>query len=201
MAKDEKGGKIRVVVFELEGSNETLQESLRTVASALGRSGNVVRGPVIAYPPTHIENAPIPSIAENMTSAEEEEFDVIESEPKKVPAERTKRNRTVRTPAVLELDLTSGDPSFAAFVASKNPSTVRDKYLIIAAWLKEYRQVEPIGQEHIYTCFRAMGWGVQKDLGATFRTGKRDGFFNSTGRGSGNYIINHIGLDRVRKMH
>jgi hypothetical protein len=192
MPKDEKGGKIRVLVFELEGSNETLQESLRTVAGALGRTVQLIRPALQAQPALN-------ETGESVTAVLAEEAEYVEAQQASVTvAERPKRNRINRTPEIVEIDLKGGTIAFEAFAGKKNPTSDRDRYLVIAAWLKEYHNLDPIGQDHAYTCYRAMKWTVPKDVGSTFRNGKRDGLYKPAGKGM--YSINHIGLNEVEKM-
>lgn len=195
MAKEDKGGKIRVIVFELEGSNETIQESLRTVASAIGRPVIAVRAP---------NSLPTPTLVDTKTSLPiSDEAMLVDGEPVTTANEsqlsKSKKSRPApRTPQVIELDLKSGDMSLEIFCQQKNPSTDLDKYLIIATWLKRYRGIEPISQEHVYTCYRFLSWKIPKDVGQTFRNGKSKGYFRSQEKGL--FSLTHIGDNKVQEM-
>lgn len=47
MAREDKG-KIRIMMVELEGSNQTVQEGLRTLSATVARSFGVMRAPAPA---------------------------------------------------------------------------------------------------------------------------------------------------------
>jgi hypothetical protein len=198
MAKPEKG-KMRIRFFEvdLEGSDETLLESVRNAAILANRGGpvRVIKQLGATTNPAHEATMEGPS--EEPVFAEEQLFDSDASGA--AQSLKTKRSaRSYATPEVLDIDLKGGAISFAAYVDTAKPDDTTKKYLIVAAWLKEHRQISSIDANHVYTCFRAAGWGVQKDLLQPFRDGKRQGYFKTAGRGA--YEITHIGLDVVHKL-
>jgi hypothetical protein len=189
--KDEKTSKIRVLVFELEGSNDTIQEGLRALSTTLGRT--VVAPRVVSSTKSNPNaiSAPVVEVEEIF----EEDDDVIEaSQVNKAPRKR----QTPRTPEVLELDLKAGAISFEDFANEKSPKSDAEKYLLVAYWLKENLNIPQIGIGHIYTCFRAMKWKVQVDIGQPLRSAKKVATFRSVSRGD--YEITHIGIDQVEKM-
>jgi hypothetical protein len=190
MARDDKG-KIRVIMIDLEGSNETLQEGLRTAASMMR--------PV---PPPRAVLPAQPNLPSNGTPQLELPLDGEYTEAEPVAAEKPnkpKRARAAPIPDVIEIDLTSGDMPFAAFCQAKSPSKEIDKALVLAGWLKQYRQVEAVSPEHIYTCYRIVGWSVPNDITGPFRNGKRQGKFKSVGNGM--YAITLIGENELQKMN
>ena len=129
----------------------------------------------------------------------EEVIDDEESVAEVVQISRSPRKRRIpRTPDVLELDLKSGSISFEDFAIEKAPKSDAEKYLLIAYWLKENLEITQIGIGHIYTCFRAMKWKVQVDIGQPLRTAKKVGTFRSVSHGE--YEITHIGIGEVEKM-
>jgi uncharacterized protein YjhX (UPF0386 family) len=111
---------------------------------------------------------------------------------------REPRARKPTVPKVLELDLTSG-VSFESFANKHQPKTELDRNLVVAAWFKEHRGEQAITVHHVYTCYRAMKWpsGIG-DFSQSLRYLKKKQLMSSPGRGQ--YVINHLGLDRVRKM-
>jgi uncharacterized protein YjhX (UPF0386 family) len=97
------------------------------------------------------------------------------------------------------LNLQAGPVSFKDFCAQKSPTVDTKKYLVVMAWLKESLGIESIGADHIYTCYRTMGWNTPKDVGATLRALKKQGWVVSS-KEKGSFQITHIGLNVVNQM-
>jgi hypothetical protein len=190
--KDEKTSKIRVLVFELEGSNDTIQEGLRALSATLGRT--VVAPRVVSSAKSNANNVMSAPIIEAEEVIDDEESIEEVSQSSRSP----RKKRVARTPDVLELDLKSGSVSFEDFAIEKAPKSDAEKYLLIAYWLKENLEITQIGIGHIYTCLRAMKWKVQADIGQPLRSAKKVGTFRSVGHGE--YEITHIGIGAVEKI-
>lgn len=110
------------------------------------------------------------------------------------------KKRKLRTPEVLnDLDLTSKPMPFVQYFNKKNPDEHSKRYLVIAAWMKEYRQIGAISIDHIYTCYRMLNLNVVADVGSVFRRCKKRGWFNAADQ-PGWYAINHVGINQVNIM-
>jgi hypothetical protein len=195
--RDDRGRvKFRLIEFEFEGGNASIQESLRSLASAL----RVNREQVIALPAPperpavpggEFPEEPAPKVAQPEVLGGEQSEQSMGSRP---------RVKTFRSPVVLDLELTSGDVPLQKYCESKNPDSDSKKYLIIAAWLKQHRNIAVITADHIHTCYRHMGWHTPKDAVQPLRDMKsKNGWFGK-GAGRGEYAINHIGENEVAKM-
>ncbi len=93
----------------------------------------------------------------------------------------------------------NADVSLASFAEGKDAKSQSKKYLIAAAWLKEHRGVTGVTADHIYTCFRSMGWPTNiPDFWQPLRDLKARKFFGRNDKNE--YEINHIGLDYVNKL-
>ena len=190
-------GKIKIRFFEveLEGGDETLLEGIRTAAAIASRGATSVKV-IKALPST-----PDAPSAEIVGEREIEPQDSDEAEETERPATgrpQIKKNRSYPTPEVLDIDLKS-DLSLESYVAKAKPADDNKKYLVVAAWFKEHRNTASIGINHIWTTFRSLNWGVQKDMGQPFRSLKRQGCFKAADE-RGQFVITHIGLDIVQKM-
>jgi hypothetical protein len=108
--------------------------------------------------------------------------------------QRQRKPRVAKTPTVLnDIDLDS-PPSLRDFVAQYDLSTNVDRYLIVALWFRDARNTPTITVDHVYTCFKILGWSTAvndftkplrnlRDEQA-FKGGSRDGFTLSlTGAG------------------
>lgn len=161
---------------------------------------NALRSP--ATPPAKRIVAPTVS---NATTPEHEfepevenvgEDDDIEAPP--APAKARGARKPPPTPNIVDIDM-NADVSLASFAEGKDAKSQHKKYLIAAAWLKEHRGVDGVTADHIYTCFRSMGWPTSiPDFWQPLRDLKRRKYFSKNEKNE--YEINHIGLDQVNKL-
>lgn len=206
MRRDERSDdkskvKFRVIEFEVEGSNASIQESLRSISATLGRPR-----PGAA---TAARLAPVPAPAAASEDDAEHlvddgsELDGQEAV-EETPTARPPRARTARrvvTPEVLDLDIESGPMPLREFVNSKNPTTDPKRFLTIAYWFKEYRQTPIVTAAHIYTCYRLLDWSTPDDIGQPLRDLKNKRKVFNKGPADGEYEINLIGLNEVKRMN
>lgn len=195
----EDRGKIKIRFFEveLEGGDETLLEGVRTAAAVASRGATSVR--VIKALPSVKDMASHQNDVEDADESLEENGDEKDDTSTTASRNSPKKNRVYPTPEVLDIDLKS-EPSLEEFVAKAKPTEDNKKYLVVAAWFKEHRNTPSIGINHIWTCFKALGWGVQKDMGQPFRSMKKNAWFKGSEE-RGQFNITHVGLDQVQKMN
>jgi hypothetical protein len=110
---------------------------------------------------------------------------------------RAKRS-TPRSPKVVDINM-NAPVSLAAFAQGKDAKSQHKRYMISAAWLKEHRGTDAVTGDHIYTCFKSMGWSTNiPDFGQPLRALKTKlQYFGKSDKG---YEINHIGLDYAKKL-
>jgi hypothetical protein len=66
---------------------------------------------------------------------------------------------------VKDLDLRpDGKKSLADFVAEKGPSSNHDRTAVALYYLANIAEISPITRDHIYTCYREMGWKIPTDF-------------------------------------
>ena len=127
-----------------------------------------------------------------------------ENVPATPPAKTTKAKTTYkpRIPNYLhDLDITgsSGGVTFKDFAIKKNPSTNAQRHLVAAYWLKEYGNSPTINMDKVFTCYRTADWPTnQPDWDVGFRAQVKTNRFRRVA--SGEYAINPVGEDDVRKM-
>lgn len=195
MAKEHNPkGRIRVFLFELEGSDDTLLESVRSIAGAVGRTfaEPPARASVGTLPLAQGSGDPATAIGALLNDDPSSGGDDEAPEP---VSNRTKRSRRFSSPKVVDLD-SSGSASLKAFCERQGPRGHTNRYLVIATWWKDERAVDEISIHHIYTGYRVMGWNPPKDMGHVFRDGKKSGYFGNVAR-KGYWRITHIGAGRV----
>ena len=183
--RDDGNAKVRVLVFEMEGSNETIQESLQTLAGAFNRNNPPAR-------PSLPRQQAAPALEQAVDDAEYVEAEEAEAPAKRSPSNN--RNRTYRKPEVLDLEL-DAEVSLRSFCNAKNTNSHAKKYLTVMAWFHEHRDTPIVNADHLYTAYKKMNWhGIPRDVNQTFRTLKSQGLVSSK---EGGFEINHIGLGKV----
>lgn len=180
-----------VVMFQIKGDDQTLQEGFKAMSQAMAQFAPQVlvqTSPVLVPSAQRLVEQPSELVA---PTAEVE----IQSS---APAPKSPR-RTLRSPEVLDLDLTSGDLSLEDLLSEVPTTKTNERYLLIAYWLKESRSLDGVTMDHIHTGFRHMGWQTPRDAGQPLRDLKKNGWFHK-GEGKGEYRINHVGENHVMKL-
>lgn len=128
-----------------------------------------------------------------------QEGEITEAPPAKPASNKTPAKRSYTTPKAVEIDATKAKMSLPDYCKTKNTSDTMKKYMVCAVWLKDFMGISTFTAGHIYTCFRLMSWGVQKDFSQTLRTAKKQDYLKS-GSATASYELTHIGEDAVRKL-
>jgi hypothetical protein len=163
---------------------------------------NALRPPA---PPTlkRIASSPAGQSAAAVAQADvEQDEDDIEEEDDVILMQATPKAKGPRkpaaTPKAIDIDM-HADPSFEAFAAGKDAESNHKKFMIAAVWLQEHRGVNRITANHIYTCYRSIGWSIGiPDFSQPLRDLKARDFLTTPEKGK--YEVNHLGLDFVRKL-
>jgi hypothetical protein len=192
---------VRFIMLETRGNASGLQQIAQAISQAV-RPTTVIQQ--VAAPPA-MPALPMP--APPQSNGADHDFqpsvELVDEGLTTAPAGARKspaKKRKLRMPEVLtDLDLTGGAVPFVQYFNEKNPGDHSKRYLVIAAWLKEYRQIDEISSDHIYTCYRTLNMNVVADVGSIFRGCKKQGWFQA-GSQPGWFAINHIGLGQVNSM-
>lgn len=193
-SKASGSSRIRFIMVEAEMSDGDLTQITQAIQSAL-------RGPVVAS--QKIISTPSLPRANGEAGVEEDADEDLNGDDSliEVPSKPTKARgprKPAPTPDVLDVDLIS-ETSLASFAARANPESDRKRFLVIAAWFKEHRQISAITPSHIYTGYRALKWSTAiNDFAQPLRNLKADKLMTSPERGS--YAINHLGIAQVTEM-
>lgn len=195
--------KMTFIMFQLDGGDETLQESFKTIGQALQNSFQHAK----ALPPKQLQ--PAAGLPEREVEAQiVEEADEEEGQNGQEPTVSSSSSSSSRTnrppprsPNVLDLKLTEGNPPLKAFLEQKKPGDEHTKkYLVIAYWLKHNLDINEVTMDHIHTGYRHMQWNTPKDAGAPLRKMRKVQQWFNKGSGEGLYAINHIGENVVNSM-
>jgi hypothetical protein len=139
---------------------QAIQNALRGPSPAVHRIASPAIAKTVPYEPQ--EDAVEPEVEE------EAQTDATPQVPRS-----SRPRKPAPTPEVLELDLTT-DTSLASFAQKANPKSHLKRYLVVAAWFKEHRNVDAITSDHVYTCYRFLKWPLDiSDFAQPLRDLKR----------------------------
>lgn len=195
-AQRETKGKVTFVMFQVEGDDETLQQGFRAMEQAFQRLGPPARSHTALPGAVHLlsraerpGDVPAPGDEEEFAASEQTEAASSEAE-----TQGSKAPRRYTQPKFLsELELTSDKESFKDYATKKDPKTDSQKYLVVSRWLQQFKNMDTITIDHVFTCFQAMKWTSQKDVSQPFRVMmKNDSYYQKNGKG---WKLTHVGGD------
>ncbi|MBL8690387.1 MAG: hypothetical protein JNL04_14875 [Rhodospirillaceae bacterium] len=185
--------KIRFVMVEAELETGDIGQVTQAIQNAL-RSSTAQPPPVKRLTTTSVANGATLEPELEPDDSDDEESGIAEPTPAKARGPR----KPPPTPNIVDVDM-NADVSLASFAQGKDTKSQHKKYLTAAAWLKEHRNINGVTADHIYTCFRSMGWPTNiLDFWQPLRELKAKRYF--TRNDANEYEINHLGLDYVRKL-
>jgi hypothetical protein len=183
--------RIRFIMLDAELVEGDLTQVVHAIQNAL-RPNPAIQSRADAGPALSA-SVQLPQIEDIQPTTNEQAI----SEDMERPVPKAARSKPRKHPSVevVEIDLNSA-PSFADFIADKDIDSDVDRFLTVAAWFRECRQISEITANHVYTCYRAARWPSNiKDFAQPLRNLKFQKFMTSPSRGL--FAINHIGLARV----
>ena len=216
MAKDKttesKGnaarGKITVVMFQIDGSDDTLRDAIKVLGQGIEKlspGGQIYRALPTVSAPTRV-NGTIPQASESEPA--EPEYvesgvpeDVAESaETSTGNSEKPKKKRIQKAiVAVKGIDWDS-DQSFRDYAKQKNPSNAQEKYLVVAGWFKNHRDVSVIGPGHIVAAFDVMDWQKPENIPNVFAVIKNTKEWFDKGEKSNEWVLAQRGLNALDRL-
>jgi hypothetical protein len=190
--------RVRLVVLDAEipdgdlaAFNQVLQNALRGPGTTIVQQRlNGGTAKTLTHQPSAEIETEVDEVANDLV---EEETDVVSQQ-----AKPRVRRSPPRSPNVVTIDM-NAPISLATFAQGKDAKSQHKKYMISSAWLKECRNTDAVTGDHIFTCFKSMGWSTNIiDFTQPLRVLKaKYKFFDKSDKG---YEINHIGLDHVTKL-
>jgi hypothetical protein len=189
--------RIKFIMLDAEIADDQIQSVTQAIANALRPATPPAPKRLPAAAPQLNGNG-----ADHEDNDQSDLFEALEEEEAvdvtPAPARPKVPRKAPKAPDIVPIEM--NEPvSFADFAAGKKNDSLHKKYLIASAWLYEHRSTPIITDGHIYTCFRSIGWSTaHNDFGQPLRELKTRKFFTTPSRG--NYEINHIGLDYVKKL-
>ena len=187
MAREEKS-KVRVVYFEMEAGDRTLEDSIKSIVNALGGARPQLRNGAASLP----RHAVVTSIDD--ADAEE----VIEEEEAPKRSARTSGKRKVKTPVVMnDLGFDTASVTLADFADGYKVESDQSKYLLIVEWFRSYGDKQSVNSDHLYNAYKSMGWTVPDEPSKPLRRLKSLQWLDGS---DGNYSMNHIGEKKLARL-
>lgn len=192
-----KGGgtsRVRFVMFDAEVAEGEIGQITQAIQNAL-------RGPVQITtrrlpPPAALKAREANGHAEDAAAEFEVEDDVVDVEVTQgTPARPRAPRKPAPKPSIIQLDIAS-DPPLSSLA---DPKSNHKRYLKLAAWLHDHRSIEAVTADHIYTCYRHLGWPTDiLDFAQPLRELKYKQYFTTPERGK--YAINQLGLAKAAEV-
>ena len=186
--------KVRVFEFEMDGSDDSIQDTMKTLAAAFSRGGTGT------LPVSRRIKSDVPATQQGDAVDGAEDLEIEDADNESIvedviarPPSPPKKPRKIKTYEVLiDIRFDEVTPTLSAFVASLNPKNDLKKYLVIALWFKDHLKLSEINIKHWYTAFKYLKWTIPDDPDQPIRN-LRSLKKLSKGKETGHSFINHIG--------
>ncbi len=190
-ASDDKGKlRLRFMEVEIEGSNETLLESIRQITAATGTKtvvrevGRAASARALPAPAVSDESG-LP--ADGADVGPGDELDDETATTASAAPKRVRRPRVSKAPALSTTLRLADEPNplkeFCETTKITAKSSIIDKAVVVATWLRDHRQLTQMTAGDLFTCCKFMDWDPPLDTTAPMRHLKREKQMTSSGRG------------------
>lgn len=205
-------GKMTVVMFQLEGNDETLRDAIRVMGHGIEKlspSAPVYR--LIQAPKQTRADGALPPDGEG-GAFEPEVLGPEESGDEDAPppssqganADKARTRRILKAvPAVKGIDWETGT-SWKEYATQKKPEGNSQRFVAVAGWFRNVRSIEVITPGHIVAAFDVMDWPKPENIANTFAQlkQKRSGELFDKGEKTNEWVLSQRGvnlLDRLGK--
>lgn len=215
--QDPKGGgsgkgKITVVMFQLEGSDETLRDAIKVMGHGLEKLAPSAPVYKLIQAPGQVRGdgaAPLGGAEEAAESdfpgPEENGFEEdASSSAQGANSEKARTRRIPKAiPAVKGIDWDMGTP-WREYATQKNPEGNSSRFVAAAGWFKNIRALDVITPGHIVAAFDVMDWPKPENIPNTFAQlkHKNGGELFDKGEKPNEWVLSQRGvnlLDRLGK--
>jgi hypothetical protein len=165
--------KIRILFAEVEGNNDTVQEAMRTMISAMSRPVKLVHvksnGETKILPPADMQEENSDDDL-TMDDVPEESISAESSANRKPRGTGPKVDRNAGIALVPDLNfMQKGKKSLRDFFAEKSPATDMEKILVAVYYMQHEMTISKIGLGHIRTALKDVGSSIPLALPQTVR--------------------------------
>lgn len=172
--------KVRVFFAEVEGNNDSIQEALKTMVSAMSRPVRIIH--------EQKNNGKSEPLLETATDSEEFD-DIVDQESDSSSEEDASTSPNLRKPrgAGKKVDRNAGlelvpnlnfrptsHPSLKEFIEQKGPKNDVEMVMAFLYYMQQVMMLAKIGPSHIMTAFKDAGKAIPVDLKQTIRNIKKN---------------------------
>lgn len=169
--------KVRVFFAEVEGNNESVQEALKTMLSAMNRSARVIsEQKANGNNAVLLQQPDVEEVEEAVDEAEEEALHEESTPPNSRKPRGTGRkiDHNAGLHLVPDLDFRpNGKQALKAFVEEKNPKNDIEITLVTLYYMQHIMALSRIGPAHVMTAFKEAGKSVPGRVKQTIRNVKK----------------------------
>ena len=184
--------RIRFIMVDAEIADDQIQSVTQAISNALRGPNTMTKR--IAAPPAQLNggNGAAEQAEETEVLDDTEEVDAMDVTP--AASKKKAQRRVAAKPNVIPID-TESEPPLSSIGTFKSN---HKRYLAIAAWLHDHRDIPVVTQDHIYSCYRLLGWPTDiLDFAQPLRELKHKQYFTTPERGK--YAINQLGLQKAKE--
>ena len=169
--------KVRVFFAELEGNNDSVQEALRTMVSAMGRPVRIVSEQRVGSKTTTLlEDSTVEEDDESLVEENEtgETFDNSDGPATRAPrgsGKKVDRNAGLQLVPNLNFRI-EGETPFKQFATEKNTKNDQELVLVALYYMQHIMTLPKIGPSHLLTAFKDVNKPIPSDLRQTIRNAK-----------------------------
>src|SRR5262249_16010176 len=146
--------RVRFVMLDAEIAEGDVAAVTQAIQNALRQPGVNTVVKRIAAPQSQLNGGSDVAEPEIVEDAAIDETEAVDAAP--AGAKPRAQRRAAPKPDVIEIDITT-EPPLSSLV---DPKSNHRRYLAIAAWLHDHRNIEAVSADHIYTCYRHLGWPI-----------------------------------------
>jgi hypothetical protein len=170
--------KVRVIFAEVEGNNESVQEALRTMVSAMSRPVRIIseqkaNGKTSAL----LQQADIEEAEDTVDQAEEAETlgeDQVTQNARAPRGTGKKSDRNAGLELVPNLNFRpNGKQALKDFLEDKDPTSDVEVVLTTLHYMQHVMELPKIGPSHVMTAFKEAGKAIPVDVRGTIRNIKK----------------------------
>ena len=167
--------KVRVFFAELEGNNESVQEALKTMVSAMSCPVRIISDQKgNGKSPALLEKADIGEVVEEpieqLSEVEPSGDDAAPQSVRKPRGSGRKRDRNAGLELVPDLNFRpNSKQSLKEFLEQKSPSDDIESVLMFVYYMQNVMELSKIGPSHVMTAFKEAGQSIPIDLKQSIR--------------------------------
>jgi hypothetical protein len=201
-------GKMTVVMFQLEGNDETLRDAIKVLGHGIDKlSPGAPVYKLIQAPPGGGGNGALPAGAEEEESLDagvldSGELDTDDSSLQSNSGNKPRKKYISKAiVAVKDIDWDS-DISWRNYAAQKKPEGNPSRFVAVAGWFKSQRSVDVITPGHIVAAFDVMDWQKPENIPNTFAVlkGKRSGELFNKGEKANEWVLSQRGVNALDRL-